>query len=183
METYTGRYINPLDPNKNDICIRDIAHHLSYSCRFNGACSKFYSIAQHSILVSILVPNEYALEALLHDAAEAYTSDIVRPLKWRLPEIVVVENLIANKIGKKFGLAHNYKDLITIKRADDIALSAEAYYLMKSKGSEWNLPIPPKSICLEVTLSPEESEKIFLNFFRFLYAERRIQRMVNCNKM
>lgn len=72
--TYTGRQFWPLDPRAEDIDIRDVAHHLSLICRFNGAGRAFYSLAQHSCLVADTLDAPLKLWGLLHDAAEAYDS-------------------------------------------------------------------------------------------------------------
>lgn len=80
--TYTGKYVDPLDLNFDDVCIEDIAHHLSNICRFTGA-GPFYSVAQHSVQVSWLCrgSRQFALAGLLHDAAEAYLNDMSSPVK------------------------------------------------------------------------------------------------------
>lgn len=93
-----------MDPQPSDFHIRDIAHALSNLCRFNGQCKRFYSVAEHSLLCSYLVPQEYALEALLHDATEAYCGDMVFPLKAMLPAFVEVEQRIDAAIRTRFGL-------------------------------------------------------------------------------
>ena len=82
MVTYTGKEFYPLDPNPADIDIKDIAHALSNCCRFAGHIKSFYSVAQHSVIVSELCEPENALAGLLHDASEAYLSDIARPVKY-----------------------------------------------------------------------------------------------------
>lgn len=79
--TYTGRRFYPLQPAKEEVDIRDIAHALSNLCRYTGHTRSFYSIAQHCVLVSREVPEEHALTALLHDAGEAYLADIASPVK------------------------------------------------------------------------------------------------------
>lgn len=81
MQTYTGRKFWPLNPRAEEVYIEDIAHSLALSCRFNGHCKVFYSIAQHSVLVSQIVKPTQQLIALLHDSAEAYLGDIIRPIK------------------------------------------------------------------------------------------------------
>lgn len=81
MQTATGKQYWPIDPRPEDVCIEDIAHALGMICRYGGHCLDFYSVAEHSVYVSQLVPQEHALVALLHDAAEAYCCDIPRPLK------------------------------------------------------------------------------------------------------
>ena len=61
MQTYTGRQFWPIDPRANEVHIEDIAHALSMMCRYNGHCRTFYSVAEHSVLVSQHVPPEHAL--------------------------------------------------------------------------------------------------------------------------
>ena len=70
IETVSGRKFYFLNPNPEDIDIEDIAHALSMQCRFTGHTKWFYSVAEHAIWVSYLVPVHLALEGLLHDASE-----------------------------------------------------------------------------------------------------------------
>lgn len=82
MPTYTGRRFWLLDPRPEDFDIRDIAHGLSRISRFNGATKgRGYTVAQHSVLASTLVPPPYRLAILMHDAPEAYAGDVISPLK------------------------------------------------------------------------------------------------------
>jgi uncharacterized protein len=81
IETYSGRWFEPLNPNPADINIGDIAHALSNQCRFSGHTSRHYSVAEHSVHVSKKLPTGLMLFGLLHDASEAYLVDIPAPLK------------------------------------------------------------------------------------------------------
>lgn len=81
ITTFSGKVIDPISPDPNDIDIEDVAHHLSNMCRFTGATSRFYSLAEHSVRVARLVDDEFKLEAILHDASEAYIADIAKPVK------------------------------------------------------------------------------------------------------
>ncbi len=88
IPTVSGRRINPLDPDPADIDPGDIAQALSNLCRFGGHSRAFYSVAQHSVIVSDRLAGEGAgpdtvMAALLHDAAEAYLGDLPHPLKHR----------------------------------------------------------------------------------------------------
>src|ERR1035437_8740018 len=107
ITTYTGIEFDILNPTLGMISIRDIAHAGSQLCRFTGHTKFFYSIAQHELLGSYLVPVENALEFLLHDAAESYVNDMSRPIK-HLTECgryyKPIENRIQRLIRIKFGL-------------------------------------------------------------------------------
>lgn len=84
ITTATGRQFYPLEPRADDICIEDIAHALGAVNRFNGHTRVPYSVAQHSVLLSRHLSVDgplIALVALLHDASEAYLTDVPRPLK------------------------------------------------------------------------------------------------------
>ena len=84
--TYTGKHVHSLSPHPEEIDIDDVAHSLSQMCRFLGHTDGFYSVGQHSVLVSELVPAQDALWGLLHDASEAYLCDLPAPIK-RDPEM------------------------------------------------------------------------------------------------
>lgn len=81
FNSYTGRLIDFNHPAPEQIDLTDIAHALSNICRFGGHSGPFYSVAQHSILVAALAPPHLRREALMHDAAEAYLGDVIKPLK------------------------------------------------------------------------------------------------------
>ena len=84
--THTGKRPNLIDPQPAEICLEDIAHHLSRIGRFTGAGDLFLSVAQHSVHVSLICPAEFARWGLLHDASEAYLGDVSSPLKVALRE-------------------------------------------------------------------------------------------------
>jgi hypothetical protein len=112
--TFSGLRFWPLDAAAGEINIEDIAHALSKKCRFAGHCEPFYSVAEHSVEVSLRVSPQNALWGLLHDAAEAYLGDIVRPLK-KLILLRTSKNgtetyesceiRLMTKIAERFGLA------------------------------------------------------------------------------
>lgn len=127
--TFTGRLINPIDPDPDQIVIEDIAHALSNACRFGGHCSEFYSVAQHSVLVSYISGWEHQLDGLLHDASEAYLSDIVRPVKYTaaMESYRTIEANLERVIAQKFGLQHPMP--AGVKKADDQMVVSEGYAL------------------------------------------------------
>ena len=167
MVTYTGRSIEPLNPDPNAIYIEDIAHHLANSCRFTGAVRSFYSTAQHSVLGSYLVPDEDRLTFLLHDAAEAYISDIASPVK-KHPDFGtyydIAEERLERAIAKRFSLPYPMPP--TIKVADKMMLRAEQRDLMPNDPSEG--PIYEGEV---VPWSPYDAERQFLSRYVYLTGE------------
>jgi hypothetical protein len=159
ITTATGLNVNPLDLRPEDIDIRDIAHSLSLTCRFNGHCRVFYSVAEHSVLVSMLCPPEFAIIALLHDAAEAYLGDIPSPVKPVLEEFKKAEKTAEDIIAIKFGVPFLMCD--EVKLADRAALEIEKGRL---------LPGFPRVEGHELIqyLSPAKARKAFLQRFEGL---------------
>lgn len=174
--TFTGRKFWPLNPRAEDVAIEDIAHHLSMICRYGGATRFHYSVGQHSILVSSMVPAELALEGLLHDAAEAYLGDMVRPIK-RSPELAyfpIAERLVEDAIAQAFGLRTDPEALAAIKRIDDQILVDEVRALSASPEPADHDAVPelaPLGVPI-VRRSPGSVEREFLNRFHTLVAMR-----------
>ena len=128
ITTVTGRAVDPFALVPVDVNIDDIAHALSMQARFNGHCNKFYSIAEHSILVANLVPQKLKLEALLHDASEAYIGDIAAPIKNRLSDFIALEVHVHGVIAKKYGLPATLSCPVIL--ADKKALKFEMHGLL-----------------------------------------------------
>ena len=103
IRTFTGKIfdLKILDPES--ICIEDIAHGLSCAARFAGHLEYFYSVAQHSVLIAEEVEGEFKIEALLHDASEAYLGDMPSPFKKIMPEFKEYENKLMRVIASKYG--------------------------------------------------------------------------------
>jgi len=129
IQTATGRRFDLVNPHPSMVFFDDIAAALSKICRFTGHVKAFYSVAQHSVLVSRLVPEHLRLQALLHDAAEAYVGDVSWPLKQLLPEYKRIEHKVWTVVADRFGLPHTLDPLV--KRADTIALLMERRNLMQ----------------------------------------------------
>lgn len=148
MLTASGKRFDPVDPQPEMIDLVDIAHGLAHECRFAGQCKRFYSVAQHSILASQIVAPEYALETLLHDAAEAYIKDIPSPVKRLLPDYRALEAKVEAVIRTRFGLPPEKSD--AVKHADLIMLATERRDLMNWDGEAWpclqGIPTMPKTI-------------------------------------
>lgn len=103
--TYSGIEFDILNPDPDKIFIEDIAHALSMQCRFSGHSRFFYSVAEHSVECCKLA-SDFKLEALMHDAAEAYLHDMVSPLKNNIPEYREYEDKLMRTIASKFGFMY-----------------------------------------------------------------------------
>lgn len=130
--------------------IVDVAHSLAHICRFNGHTREFYSVAQHSVLVSRLCPARYAMEGLLHDATEALLGDVASPLKAMLPDYKALEARVERAVLTRFGLVHIPED---VKTADRLALVREQASLMNGHPQPEQcspiVPLPPLQAQLE----------------------------------
>lgn len=132
--THSGKQFDFHNPTPDMVCIEDIAHALSMSCRFGGHTQWHYSVAQHSVNVARLVPDEHKLVALLHDATEAYIGDMVSPLKVLMPEFKKKEEQIWEVIAEKFGVPVKIDPII--KWADLQMLKVERGFLIP-ESEEW----------------------------------------------
>lgn len=111
--------------------IEDIANALANTCRYNGHCSRFFSVAEHSVLMSRLVRPELALAALLHDASEAYVGDIPRPLKRVMGTAFKdMERKAMRAVAQRYGVTMHDLEHPEIKALDKKILADEAAALM-----------------------------------------------------
>jgi hypothetical protein len=104
LQTRSGSFLDFRNPDPDTICIEDIAHALALTNRYNGHTPFPYSVAQHSVLASLVAPPGLELQALMHDAQEAYVGDMPSPLKKLLPGYQMIEFKLEDVIRKKFGL-------------------------------------------------------------------------------
>ena len=171
MQTYTGRQYWPMSPRAHEVYIEDIAHSLSLQCRYAGHCIKFYSVAEHSVLIarSLAATHapEVALAGLLHDAPEAYCVDIPRPLKPYLTNYKDIEQKNWLAIAERYGLPKELPD--EVHDADNRIIADELVNLV---------PMPwharhnnPLGVRLRYW-SPEKAEIEFLATFDALTAGR-----------
>lgn len=172
----SGTKFFPLDPRDDEVLIEDITHALAHICRFGGHCFEFYSVAQHSVLVSKLaasmVEGPFALDVakwgLLHDSAEAYIGDVIRPIKRCIPEFKEAENRLLKVIAKKFGLAFPIPD--AVKQADEVILATEARDIMPPNcGSKWNLPGVADPNIHILPMPPDKAKDEFKTIYRCLF--------------
>ena len=149
MQTYTGRQFWLRNPDPAAVDPRDIAHALSLLCRYGGHVKRFYSVAEHCVLMSLAVPAEDALAALLHDATEAYVVDLPRPVKRLLPGYRELEATVWEAIVWRFDLFASlpgYRLPESVKDADNRILLTERAALMGPPPADWGMeglrPLP-----------------------------------------
>lgn len=168
MQTNSGRRFYPLDPRPHEIDREDIAHALSLLCRYGGHVDRFYSVAEHCILMSQAVAPEKALAALLHDATEAYVCDVPRPLKRQLPAYRDIEDRVWWAVAVHFGIDLALPGEVT--EADNRILLTERAALMR-RAERWNIDddFTPLPVTIEAW-SPAEAEQIYLDRLEELLA-------------
>lgn len=168
--TLGGRYFDFNNPEDGAINIDVIAHALSHICRFTGHVRTFYSVAQHSVLVSEIVSPEHAFAGLMHDAAEAFIGDVSAPLKQLLPDYKALEKIVEAAVLGYFGLPAELP--AEVKHADLVLLMTEQRDLMPAHDDVWHEGrIKPLERRI-VPVSPQEARRMFLMRFDDLYGGR-----------
>lgn len=154
MKTRSGKKLDILNPQPDQIDILDIAAGLAYKPHFSGQTPKFFSIAQHSIMVTDAIFFDLKRIALLHDASEAYLGDIIKPLKVMLPEFQRIEKNLMFVIFQKFNLDIDL--LNDIKQADKSVQEVEyaAFYNGVRTFDFWD---------------PDSAYRTFLNYYNRLF--------------
>lgn len=165
IETYKGHMFDVFNIEPDKIDIEDIAHALSLICRFNGHTPKPLSVAEHSVRVSLHVTPELRLPALLHDASEAYLSDIPHPIKVFLPEVSEIDNELSAAIFKKFGLKYPYDSMI---KDIDIAMCFSEARAAGMNVDAWTVEPAIEIINEPLWLTPKEAEVYFMLTFNEL---------------
>ena len=168
--TFLGEEFRPLDPDINKIHIEDIAHSLSLLCRANGHIDRFFSIAQHCInCANEAKARGYTarvqLACLIHDASEAYISDITRPIKQHLTEYKIIEKRLQDTIYTKFlGAPLGDAEFALMDNIDNDMLACEFDILMSKKEV---FDIVPKLVSSPVfdTIEFKEVESTFLKVY------------------
>lgn len=138
LQTINGVQFRPYDVDPSMILLDDIVHALSKICRYNGHTDQFYSVAQHSVYTSYLVPPQHAMSALMHDATEAYIGDMPKPIKMGQYPFEEMEQYIWEYgIAPRFGLPKQLPK--EVKYADVQMLVYEKAHLMRDYGYDWGL--------------------------------------------
>lgn len=153
IATYSGKVFDIENLTEDMICIEDIAHALSNTARFGGHTDVLYSVAQHSVEVSLMVNKEHQLAALLHDASEAYIGDMPSPLKSLLPEFKEMEDKIMKVVASKFDFQYPFDP--AIKDADKKALDIEMD-MIYFKNIQYK------------AMNPKRAKEYFMRYFNFI---------------
>lgn len=160
MQTFTGLRFYPADPRAEDVNLIDIAHALGHISRYGGHCT-FYSVAEHSVLVSHMVPPEHAFAGLMHDASEAYVMDLIRPLKRVLGKdnpLKVLEARVYAVLADKYGLP---AELPPCVKEADVAICGLERRELHPRADEWDLPFPIPKLQIK-GYSPYAAADLFL---------------------
>ena len=180
IQTYRGHAFSLLPDGERIYDLEDIAHALGNLCRFTGHSRRFYSVAEHSLIVADVAARNMgrltdASErlGLFHDASEAYLGDVSRPLK-QLPGMDTyreLERKIEAEIGARFGLSMDPIVCLAVKGADNALLAAEReqVFFDRVRSAEWDWLPPPADVMIEF-LPPEVAAT------RWLCAARRALR-------
>jgi uncharacterized protein len=186
--TATGRQFWPLDPRPEDVDLADVARGLANRCRYNGQIGhgtgyQFYSVAEHSVIVSQyverralvrgvdpLVARRWARLALLHDGSEAYIADVARPLKYsrEMRAYLRIEARVQRAVFEAFGLAESPSAHAAIKEVDDRILCDEMLAFMHVPEDRAVRRGPPLE-CAIAGLSPDQAERVFARRFEELF--------------
>jgi hypothetical protein len=182
IRTFTGRRFWPLDPSPSEVDILDIAHALSLKCRYGGHASRFYSVAEHSCRMSDYASEDNKLPALMHDCAEAFLPDIVRPVK-RHPKMAPffgpIEEQVERAIVARYPVEYPWPE--EVHQLDFSILTDEMYgllpgqcrsFLRKPDGS-WRYGPPLGIDPWRFGWSPRKAERQFLKRFYRLTEPRR----------
>lgn len=137
IQMHSGKYINLLAPDMEDVDVHDIAHALSNTGRFGGHAKHLYSVAQHCVLGSLKAKNWVdGRDFMFHDASEAYLVDMPTPLKWNLPEYKEIEKMWEYELSAHYGIMYPFAE--NVHRLDREALATERRDLLHMDG-EWDI--------------------------------------------
>ena len=120
ISTISGQHLDLFNPEGYKFTVEEIANNLSNISRFIGNTNRHYSVAEHSVFLSLLVPEEHSRSALFHDAAEAFIGDIATPIKAKIPNIKEIEDRILLEISKQLDfpmpgeLVHHFDKIMTL---------------------------------------------------------------------
>ena len=166
IQTFTGKQIFPLDPRPNVYDVLDIAAALSKLSRYNGHCLRFYSVAEHCVLMFVHAHDVLGITdlrvlraILMHDASEAYLIDVPRPIKPSLGGYVEIESNLMMAIAARFDFSWPLPEIV--KELDTRILNDEMSQAMSPPPSPWRHGGSPIGVRLRFW-NPEQAMSEFL---------------------
>lgn len=175
ITTVSGRFFDILKPEEYDFDIEEIATALSNLCRYTGHVCKFYSVAEHSVLVSRLLPDGLALCGLLHDASEAYLGDVSSPLKKLLPDYKRIEERVEQAIARQFGFSFPYPT--EVHEADKRMYWQERQSVADNgvRDRLWHQDLRATRKVEAIGMAPHMARRMFLSRYKELTRDRNEQ--------
>lgn len=145
IQTRKGGAFDLFDPKPEQFDVEEVAHSLAIQTRYNGHTLRPYSVGEHSLLVVEILeraghPRDVRLAGLMHDAAEAYVGDVVRPLKVQLAQFCWVEGRIGRAAAERFGYMWPLPD--AVHWADAAALGVERAHVLAPSARDWEVDLP-----------------------------------------
>jgi uncharacterized protein len=144
MQTYSGIQFRPYAPTPEMVSLIDIFHVIPKLERYNCHLDHSYSVAQHCVYTSYIVPQEFAFAALMHDVVEVWMGDLPAPVKWGMPQFSELEDYIFEQaVAPKFGIEFPLPK--AVKRADFAKLCYEKSAIVRDFGHIWGCedhPVP-----------------------------------------
>lgn len=164
--TASGFTFDLANPDADGLPVEDIARALAYQPRWCGATTRFYSVAEHSVMVSKLVPEEFAYHALWHDSVEAISGDWPSPLKEHLGREEIKRRMAP--IEAAFERHFGYRgELPEVKRADLIAMATELRDLLPKTWMDWG-HLPPADTEIIRPVGPDAAFTLFMDRYEAL---------------
>lgn len=158
--TASGFVLNLANPDATGLPVEDVARALAYQPRWCGATKHFYSVAEHSVMVSRLVPQAFAYHALWHDSIEFVQGDWPSPLKIYLGRVEINRKLapIEAALARRFGFQSHLPE---VKEADLVAMATELRDLLPNSWVDWG-HLPPPATEQIVPVGPERAFALFM---------------------
>lgn len=175
ITTHSGQQVDIESPQADTLRIEDIAHALSFLCRGSGQANFFFSVACHCVYCAREAQargfsREVVLACLLHDASEAYMTDVPKPIKDNLiPQYREYEDALLDCVYRKFiGRALTQEELSQVALIDRVLLQYDLKYLLNM-----DTELPPIHIDLKYEYIPfEEARGDYLDLFGELCAQK-----------
>lgn len=161
--TASGFVLDLTNPDATGLPVEDVGRALAYQPRWCGATRHFYSVAEHSVMVSCLVPEAFAYDALWHDAIEFVQGDWPSPLKIYLGRDEINRKLapIEEALARRFGFELHHEE---VKKADLVAMATELRDLLPSAWMDWGHLPPPAPERIQ-PVGPEQAFALFMQRF------------------